>query len=133
MSYVGQRRGSRKVLSTVRVVHSGSGTSQISLNGGALGSAVALTTSTWFELFTSSAMNETVNLIEIFDSTGEVMQIGTGGTDGAGNAAAATLMQIVPGGNGPVYVRIDAATRLTLKALSNNPGANTETVINFYD
>lgn len=133
MSYVGSRRGSKKVLSTVRVVHSGSGTSQLSLNGGILGSPVALTTSTWFELFTSSSMNETVNLIEIFDSTGEVLQIGTGGTNGAGNAAASTLMQVIPGGNGHIYVRIDTGTRLSLKALSNNPGANTETIINFYD
>jgi hypothetical protein len=133
MSYVGKRRGSRKVLSTVRIVHDGSGQAQMSLNGGALGGLVDLDLTTWFEIFDSSAMNETVNLIEVFDSTGEVMQIGTGGTDGAGNAAAATLMQVTPGGNGTLYVRIDAATRLSMKALSSVPTANTETLINFYD
>lgn len=133
MSYIGKRRGSRKALSTVRIVHDGTGQATLSLNGGAPSGLVALNTTTWFEIFTSVAMNNTVNLLEIFDSTGEVMQIGTGGTDGAGNAAAATLLQVTPGGNGPLYVRIDTATRLTLKALSANPGANTETLINFYD
>lgn len=133
MSYVGKRRGSRKALATVRIVHDGSGQAQISLNGAALGGLAALNLTTWYEIFDSAAMNNTVNLLEIFDSTGEVMQLGTGGTDGQGNAAADTLLQITPGGNGPLYVRLDQATRLALKALSAVPTANTETLINFYD
>lgn len=133
MSYVGKRRGSRKVLQTVRIVHDGSGQAQLSLNGGALGGLVALNTTTYFEIFDSGSMTDTVNLIEVFDSTGETMHLGIGGTDGAGNPASDILFQITPGGNGINYVRIDSGTRLSIKAGSNIPSANTETVINFFD
>lgn len=133
MSYAGRKRGSRKVLKTVRIVHNGSGQAQMSLDGGALGALTTLNLSTYFEIFNSTDMNEAVNLIEVFDSTGEVMHLGTGGTDGAGNPAADIIFQITPGGNGLNYVRMDSATRLSIKAGSNVPSANTETVINFFD
>ena len=133
MSYVGKRRGSRKALATVRIVHDGLGQAQVSLNGGALGALTNLDLTTWLEIFNSTDMDTTVNFIEVFNSTGEVMQIGSGGTDGAGNPPADTLFQITPGGNGAIYVRIDQNTRVSIKALSAQPTANTETILNFYD
>lgn len=133
MSYVGTRRGSRKVLQTVRIVFDGAGNVQVAYDGGALGSSTACNAATWLEIFTSAAMNATVNLIDVADDVGELFQIGTGGTNGAGNVPTAQLMITELGGPGFQYIRIDAGTRLTIKPVVNTPAAGTTMIINFFD
>jgi hypothetical protein len=133
MSYVGKRRGSRKVLQTVRILFDGAGNAQISYDGGALGASTPCDSSTWLEIFNSTDMDETVNLINIGDDIGELIAVGSGGTDGAGNAAADELFISELGGPGYQYLRIDAGTRLSIKPVTTNPAANTQMIINFFD
>lgn len=132
MSYPGKLTGSRKVLQTVRVVFSGAGTAQVSYDGGALGSAQTCNPTTWLQLFSSVAMNANVNLINTADDIGQLIDIGTGGTDGINNAAASTLFISELGGAGYQYIRIDGGTRISIKPSTINPSLNTTLVINFF-
>lgn len=133
MSYTGKRRGSRKVLQTVRILFDGAGNAQIAYDGGALGGSTPCNSATWLELFTTVTMDQTVNLIDVADDIGELLTIGVGGTDGAGNPAAEDLVISELGGFGYQYLRIDSGTRLTIKPITVSPAANTQMIINFFD
>jgi len=126
MSYGGKRRGSRKILATVRILHLSAGMAQLSVDGGAPGAPAALDLTTYFQIFASTA--GTVNLIEVFSDTGEILELATGAP-----ASEVPLLQIPPGGEVPNYIRVDSAQRLTIKAISSVPVAGTTTMINFFD
>jgi len=125
MTSTGIIRGRRKSLACVRVVHLGTGNSQLYKDGVSQGT-FACNQSSWLEMFSSTP--EKTNYIEIFDSTGEVMALGTGSS-----GSEQFLLQILPGGNEHIPVRIDPGVRLTLKAVSAVPEIETETTINFYE
>lgn len=124
MSFTGLSRGRRKVLSNIRIVHNGSGNSSLIVDGTS-STSVTYDSSTWLQLFSSTAAN--VNFIEIFDSTGEVARLATGAT-----SSEVQLLEISPGGNGHIPVRIDAGTRLTIRPTTTPPSGSV-TIINFYD
>jgi hypothetical protein len=132
MSYWGLERGKQKVLQHVRIVFDGAGNAQVAYDGGALGASTPCDPSTWLELFTSVTMDENVNFINTADDIGEWMDIGLGGTDGAGNAPASRLMISELGGIGYQPIRIDGGTRIVLKPTVTNPAAGTTMVINFF-
>jgi hypothetical protein len=92
---------------------------------GASEALVTYNKNVWLELIASAST--AVNMIEIFDSTGNTALIGYGASPGE-----VPLFQITPGGNGLATVRIDVGTRLTIRPLVN-PVDGTEFVINFYD
>lgn len=133
MSFWGHRRGARKVLQTVRIKFDGSGSAQVSYDGGAFGALTACDASTWLELFTSVTMDETVNFLNTADDIGEWIDIGTGGTDGAGNAPTDRLLISELGGIGYQPIRIDSGTRLTIKPSDTDPAANTILTMNFFN
>lgn len=128
MAYFGIPRGRRKASATIRIAVTadggGAGNATMYSNSTSLG-AVTLNNSGWLEVVNSLAQN--VNFIEIFDSTGATARIGTGGS-----GSEADLLLDVPGGNGFIPVRIDAGTRVSIRAITNPP-AGSEVVINFYD
>ena len=88
-------------------------------------SSTNVTTGAWVELVASTSRH--VALMDIFDSSGQTLQIGFGS---AGNEVAQFL--VFPGGNGQVSVNIPAATRVSIKAVSGTASAG-ESDINFYD
>ena len=92
---------------------------------GAAGTPVTYSSAGWLQIFSSTA--EQVNFIEIFDSTGDTARLGTGAV-----ASEANLLQIVPGGNGHIPLRVDAGSRLVIRPIVT-PAAGSETTINFYD
>lgn len=127
MSYFGIPRGRNKANATIRLtIDNDNPTNNATLysNSGA-GSTVTFATSAWLELVNSIA--NTVNFIEIFDSTGFTARLGTGGS-----GSEADLLLDVPGGNGHIPVLIQAGTRVSLRPLTTPP-AGSEVVINFYD
>lgn len=127
MSYMGIPRGRNKAAATVRLTIDNAGLTNnatLYLNSGA-GSTVTYTTSAWLEIVASLAQN--VNMIDIFDSTGYTARVGIGAA-----SSEADLMLDYPGGNGQVFVRIAAGTRIALRPLTHPP-ANAEVVINFFD
>jgi hypothetical protein len=87
-------------------------------------SSVNVTTGAWTELVasTSAAIIE----IEIFDSSGSTLELGTGAA-----AAEARLLLVTPGGNGRVPVAIAAGTRVSIRAVSGTASAG-EICLNCY-
>jgi hypothetical protein len=124
MSFTGLPRGRRKVLSNIRIVHNGGGNSSLIVDGGSP-SSITYDTSAWLQLFSSTSTN--VNFIEIFDSTGEIARLATGAV-----SSEVQLLEISPGGNGHIPVRIDAGTRLVIRP-TVTPTNGSVTIINFYD
>lgn len=128
MAFFGIPRGRRKASATVRITvdtdGGGAGNATLYLDSTSVG-AVTLNTAGWLEVVNSLAQN--VNFIEIFDSTGATARIGTGGS-----GSEADVLLDVPGGNGFIPVKIDAGTRVSIRAITNPP-AGSEVVINFYD
>lgn len=88
-------------------------------------SSTNVTTAAWVELVASTSRH--IALMEIFDSSGQTLQIGFGS---AGNEVAKFL--VIPGGNGPVSVNIPASTRIAIKAVSATASVG-EIDINFFD
>lgn len=125
MTSTGIIRGRRKSLACVRAKHLGTGNCQL-YKDGVLQGTFACNTTTWLELFASAP--EKTNYIEIFDSTGEVMVLGLGAS-----GSETFYLQILPGGNEHIPVRIDPGSRISLKAFDVVPEIETETTINFYD
>lgn len=135
MSFEGIARGRRKAIATARIVHNGDGTSTLYRDDDIIGVTANLMITAWFQI--DGAIAQKVNYIEIFDSTGEIMAIGTGAA-----GSEEFLFQVTPGGNGGIPLRIDGGTRLAIRLVSGGievapglfaPESNTETVINFYD
>lgn len=86
--------------------------------------SVNVTNGAWVELVASLAAD--VNLLEIFDSSGQTLEIGTGGA-----GVETVLFLVFPGGNGQVPVAIASGTRVSIKAVSGTANAG-ELNINFY-
>lgn len=63
----------------------------------------------------NAAIPDDIDLLEIFDSSGETLLIGLGAA-----ASEVDEFYIMPGGNGKVYLRIASGTRVAVKAVSND-------------
>ena len=127
MAFFGIPRGRRKAAPTIRItidnINPSNNATLYSDSG--VGTTVTFGTAAWLELAASLPQN--VNYLEIFDSTGNTARLGLGAP-----ASEADLLLDVPGGNGLIPVRIDAGSRVSLRAITT-PAAGTEIVINFYD
>lgn len=123
MTYI-PSKSLRKAIGSVRIVHTGSGAATLYVDN-AVGVPITFTLGVWTQIFASSA--SVVKAIEIFDSSGEIGQVGVG-------AASSEVLQfrVLPGGNGLNYFQIDDASRITLRYESALPPDNSETDINFY-
>lgn len=87
-------------------------------------SAGSVTTGAWVQLVASTT--SATNLIEIFDSSGQTMKIGTGAA-----ASEVSQLYVFPGGNGPVSIAIPASTRVSVRAVSSTASVG-ELDINFW-
>lgn len=87
-------------------------------------SSTNVTTGAWVELIASTA--SIINEFEIFDSSGETLELGTGAA-----AAETRLILVFPGGNGRVPVRIASGTRISIRAVSATASVG-ELDINWY-
>jgi len=125
MAYSGTERGKKKALSSIRLVHQGAGSAQLYKDLDSP-TAVTVSTSTWLELFSSSAAK--VTMVEIFSSSGEVEILGTGSA-----GVEIVLFRIIPGGGGYGLINIDSATRICYRPESVVPGTNSELIINFFN
>lgn len=88
-------------------------------------SATNVTTGAWVELLSSVGVTA-VKEIEIFDSSGETLELGVGAA-----ASEVSKAYVIPGGNGRIPVQIAAGTRLAIKAVSDTANSG-EIVINLY-
>ena len=84
----------------------------------------SVTTGAWVELIPS--LGSQAQDIEIFDSSGQTLEIGTGAA-----AAEARLFIVMPGGNGRIPVRIASGTRISIRAVSGTANVG-EICINLY-
>jgi hypothetical protein len=126
MTYFGIPRGRRKAFSQVRLVTDNTGVTTRYRDGVSEG-VVTYTTAGYTELVSAAQCTKVVNQVEIFDSTGNTSLLSTGAA-----ASEVVLIQVTPGGNGIIGLRIDAGTRIAIKPLVT-PSNNTECTINFYD
>lgn len=127
MSFFGIPRGRRKASATIRLTIDNddltdNATLYVDSDGG---TTVTFATTDWLELIASLA--QTVNYIEMFDSTGFTARVGIGAS-----SAEEDLFLDVPGGPGFVPVKIDPGTRVSLRPMTTPP-VGAEVVINFYD
>ena len=74
-------------------------------------SSVNVTTGAWVQLVASTSA--VVTEIDIFDSSGATLELGTGAA-----ASETRLIIITPGGNGKLNVAIPASTRVSVRAIS---------------
>lgn len=88
-------------------------------------SATNVTTGAWVQLLASVGATA-VREIEIFDSSGETLELGLGA---AGSEVA--NVYVIPGGNGKIPVQIAANARLAIKAVSATANSG-EIVLNLY-
>lgn len=86
--------------------------------------STSVTTSAWVEIVAS--LSADVQEIEIFDSSGQTLELGVGGS-----GSEARQLYILPGGNGKVPLRIASGARVSVKAASATASVG-ELVINFY-
>jgi hypothetical protein len=84
----------------------------------------SVTTGAWVELIPS--LGSQAQDIEIFDSSGQTLEIGTGAA-----ASEARLFIVMPGGNGRIPVRIASGTRISIRAVSGTANVG-EICINLY-
>jgi hypothetical protein len=82
-----------------------------------------VTTLAWTEVV--AATSASIEWMDIFDSSGETLQIGTGGA-----GAEVHLGYVIPGGNS-LYNVIPAGTRIALRAVSNDATVG-EFVVNMF-
>jgi hypothetical protein len=86
----------------------------------------AVTTAAWVELIAATA--GVVNLIQVFDSSGNLMELGVGAA-----AAESRIALVFPGGLPPTELAIPAGSRLSVRAVSANSNtAGTELNINLF-
>jgi len=86
-------------------------------------SSDGVTTGAWVELV--SSLGAEVNLLDIFDSSGQTMELGVGAA-----ASEARVAIIYPGGNGQLPLQIASGSRVSIRAVSNDADAG-ELNINF--
>jgi hypothetical protein len=87
--------------------------------------SVNVTTSAWTQLIASTAAAATE--IEIFDSSGETLELGIGAA-----ASESRIAIIIPGGNGRIPVAVASGSRLSVRAISANATVG-EICINLYN
>lgn len=88
-------------------------------------SSTNVTTGAWVELL-SSVGATAVKEIEIFDSSGETLELGIGAS-----GSESSKCYVFPGGNGRIPVQIAATARIAIKAVSATANSG-EILINFY-
>lgn len=90
--------------------------------------SVSVTTGAWVQLVAATPVGTTKSIseIEIFDSSGQTLQLGFGG---AGSEVA--QIYILPGGNGKIPLMVPSNTRISIKAVSATASVG-EIDINFY-
>jgi len=88
-------------------------------------SSTNVTTGAWTQLLASVGATA-IKEIEIFDSSGETLELGLGA---AGSETSSSF--IIPGGNGRIPLQIPAGTRLSIKAVSATANSG-EIVVNLY-
>ena len=88
-------------------------------------SSTNVTTGAWTQLLASVGATA-IKEIEIFDSSGETLELGLGA---AGSETSSSF--IIPGGNGRIPLQIPAGTRLSIKAVSATANVG-EIVVNLY-
>lgn len=72
-----------------------------------------VTTAAWVEL--SAALKQNSKHIEIFDSSGQTLELGVGPA-----GAESRVLIVVPGGNGHIPLDLPKGKRLAIKAISAN-------------
>ena len=86
--------------------------------------STSVTTGAWVQLVASTSA--LVTEIDIFDSSGATLELGTGAA-----ASETRLIIITPGGNGKLNVAIPASTRVSVRAISGTASVG-ELDINFF-
>lgn len=90
--------------------------------------STSVTTGAYVQLFASAAVTNAVNIVEIFDSSGQTLELGV---DAAGGVSYSRVALIVPGGNGQINLRISSGSSVAVRAVSAT--ANTgEIDVNLY-
>lgn len=74
-------------------------------------SSVNVTSGAWVQLIASTSAE--INSFEIFDSSGQTLELGTGGS-----GSETRLILVFPGGNGLVRAQIASGTRISIRAVS---------------
>jgi hypothetical protein len=87
-------------------------------------SVTNVTTLAWVQL--AAAIQSGVSEVEIFDSSGQTLQLGVGA---AGHESV--ILTVLPGGNGRVPLKLDVGSRLSIKALTATANSG-EIDINLY-
>lgn len=87
-------------------------------------SVTSVTTGAYQTLISSTPSN--ANMIEIFDSSGQTMQIAFGGI---GSEVVQAI--VTPGGNGQVMLFVPSSTRISIKAITGTANAG-ENDLNLY-
>lgn len=85
---------------------------------------VPVTTAAWTELVAS--LGSPINRMEIFDSSGKLLMLGVGPEGEEGQ-----LLNVYPGGNGMIDVKLPGGIRLSIKAIDADATTGFIT-INFY-
>lgn len=88
--------------------------------------STSVSTSAWTQIVASMPFDATE--IEIFDSSGQTLQMSFGAVGAEGSN---TKLYIFPGGNGRVPLKVPAGTRISIKAVSALADKG-EGDINFY-
>lgn len=91
-------------------------------------SSTNVTTGTWTQVLNTFATP--IKEIEIFDSSGEVLELGFA-VSGSNPGTEVAKAYVIPGGNGRIPLQIPTATRLSIKAVSNTANSGL-LVINLY-
>ena len=126
MSFFGIPRGRRKVAAIWMTIDAAAGPNNATLYiNDSAPTTVTYDTTGWLELVATSA--QTINNIEIFDSTGFSARLAIGAA-----SSEETQFFITLGGNGNIPVRIDAGNRIAIKP-EVLPPLGAELMINFYD
>jgi hypothetical protein len=86
--------------------------------------STSVTTGAWVQLVAS--LSAAVSEIDIFDSSGQTLELGTGAA-----ASETRLLIITPGGNSRLPVAIAAGTRVSVRAISGTASVG-ELDINFF-
>lgn len=128
MAFFGTPRGRNKAAATVHLTvtaTSGSNNATIQLDTGGI-TTFTLTAGTWLQLLSAGQVTQTINFIDVNDTTGVTAWLGTGG------AGSEVMLELAPpGGNGFIPVLIAAGTRIAYQApVALSLG---ELIINFWD
>jgi hypothetical protein len=88
-------------------------------------SSTNVTTGAWVQLLASVGATA-IKEIEIFDSSGETLELGVGAS-----GSESVRVYVIPGGNGKIPMQIAINTRLAIRAVSATANVG-EIVVNLY-